>query len=38
MPPSHCSSQRQKLIEGGKRSSPLSTVAPVVVRPDMASK
>ncbi|OGB94338.1 MAG: hypothetical protein A3G82_14935 [Burkholderiales bacterium RIFCSPLOWO2_12_FULL_67_210] len=38
MPPSHCRKQRQRLMEPGSRSSPTSTVAPVVVSPEMASK
>ena len=38
MPPNQLSSWRQMLIAGGKLSSPVSTVAPVVVMPDMVSK
>src|SRR2546425_1289384 len=38
MPPSHCSSQRQKLIDGGSRSSPDKTVEPVVVSAATVSK
>jgi hypothetical protein len=38
MPPSQTSIPRQRFIEGGSLSSPDSTVAPVVVSPDMASK
>ena len=38
MPPSHCRKQRHRLMEPGKASSPVITVDPVVVRPDMASK
>ena len=37
-PPIHCSRWRQKLSEGGSASRPVSTVEPVVVRPDIASK
>ena len=37
-PPSHCSIPRQSLIPSGSASSPLNTVAPVVVSPDIASK
>ncbi|CFN73687.1 Uncharacterised protein [Bordetella pertussis] len=38
MPPIQISVARHRLIEAGRASSPLRTVAPVVVRPDMASK
>ena len=38
MPPTQLSSWRQRLIDGGSLSSPDSTVAPVVVSPDMVSK
>jgi hypothetical protein len=38
MPPNHCSSPRQRLIPTGSASSPSKAVAPVVVRPDIASK
>ena len=38
MPPISTMKQRQTLMEVGNASSPVSTVAPVVVRPDMASK
>lgn len=38
IPPSQHSSCRQMLIDGGKCSRPTSTVAPVVVSPDMVSK
>jgi hypothetical protein len=38
MPPIQCISVRQTLIEGGRSSSPESTVAPVAVSPDTASK
>ena len=38
MPPNSTMKQRQTLIEVGKVSKPVNTVAPVVVRPDMASK
>ncbi len=38
IPPSHCSSQRHKLIEGGSLSSPDSTVEPVVVSAATVSK
>ena len=38
MPPSHWSSWRQRLMEGARVSSPIITVAPVVVSPDMVSK
>ena len=38
MPPIHTSKCRQTLIDSGSWSSPLNTVAPVVVRPDIASK
>src|SRR6185437_5949728 len=37
-PPNQCSEARQKLSDGGRPSSPVSTVEPVVVSPDMASK
>ena len=37
-PPSQCSTCRQKFSDGGRSSSPVSTVEPVVVSPDMASK
>lgn len=38
MPPTHCRKVRQTFSDTGRLSSPLSTVAPVVVRPDTASK
>ena len=38
MPPSHCRKVRQTLIDCGRSSSPTSTVAPEVVRPETASK
>jgi hypothetical protein len=38
MPPSQTSMPRQRLIDGGSVSRLASTVDPVVVRPDMASK
>ncbi len=38
MPPIQCIWVRQTLIEGGSASRPESTVAPVAVRPDTASK
>ncbi len=38
IPPSHCSSQRQKLIDAGSPSRPESAVAPVVVSPATVSK
>ena len=38
MPPIHCSSPRQSSRPWGSSSSRVNTVAPVVVRPDMASK
>ena len=38
MPPSHCKSARQSRMPGGAVSSPVITVEPVVVMPDMASK
>ena len=38
MPPNQCSACRQRLIDGGRLSRPLSTVEPVVVSPDTASK
>ncbi len=38
MPPSHCSNARHKRMPAGASSSPVITVAPVVVIPDMASK
>ena len=37
-PPNQCSACRQRLIDGGNASSPVKTVEPVVVRPDMVSK
>src|SRR5262249_17241501 len=37
-PPNHCSAARQKFSDGGSSSRPLSTVEPVVVSPDIASK
>ena len=37
-PPSHCRSARHISIPGGAWSSPVITVEPVVVSPDMASK
>ena len=37
-PPNQCSAWRQKLSDGGRASRPISTVEPVVVSPDMASK
>ncbi len=37
-PPNQCRDARQKLREGGRPSSPDSTVEPVVVSPDMDSK
>ena len=38
MPPIQCSVWRQRLMDCGRSSRWLSTVEPVVVRPDMASK
>lgn len=38
MPPNHCRKVRQTLMDTGSASSPVSTVAPVVVRPETASK
>ena len=38
IPPSHCSSARQSRMLRGIVSSPISTVEPVVVTPDMVSK
>ena len=38
MPPSHCSRCRHRLSEGGRLSSPLITVPPVVVSAEIASK
>ena len=38
MPPIQTRKVRQMLIEGGSLSSPESTVAPVVVNPETASK
>ncbi len=38
MPPIQCISVRQILMEAGSSSSPDSTVAPVAVRPETASK
>lgn len=38
MPPNHCKRARQSKIPGEVKSSPLMTVAPVVVNPEMASK
>ena len=38
MPPIHCRKVRQTLTDSGNPSSPVSTVAPVVVRPETASK
>ena len=37
-PPYQCSAARHMLMAGGSVSSPLNTVAPVVVRPDIDSK
>ncbi|CSC46517.1 Uncharacterised protein [Vibrio cholerae] len=37
-PPNHCKMERHSKILGGISSKPLSTVDPVVVRPDMVSK
>src|SRR5580700_4340456 len=37
-PPNHSSACRHRFTEGGRASRPTSTVEPVVVRPDMASK
>jgi hypothetical protein len=37
MPPIHWRKQRQKLMDGGKASRPVNTVAPVV-KPDTVSK
>ena len=37
-PPNHCSIERQTRTPRGRVSSPLNTVDPVVVRPDIASK
>ena len=38
MPPSQCSRERQMRMPGDMSSSPLSTVEPVAVIPDMLSK
>lgn len=38
MPPIHCMKVRQMLTDRGSESSPDSTVAPVVVSPETASK
>ncbi len=38
MPPIQCMKVRQKLIDSGMASRPDSTVAPVAVRPEAASK
>ena len=38
MPPIQCMKVRQKLIEIGRWSSPEMAVAPVAVRPEVASK
>ncbi len=38
MPPNHCSCARHSRTPGGAVSSPLITVEPVVVSPDMVSK
>ena len=38
MPPTHCRKVRHTFTDTGSASSPLSTVAPVVVSPDTASK
>lgn len=38
MPPIQISVARHRLMDGGSASRLVSTVAPVVVRPDMASK
>ena len=38
MPPSHCISERQNSIERGSASMSVRIVAPVVVKPDIASK
>ncbi|MNL27531.1 hypothetical protein D3C87_1491260 [compost metagenome] len=38
MPPIHCKKVRHTLTDTGSVSSPLSTVEPVVVSPDTASK
>ena len=38
MPPTHCRKVRHTLIDTGRLSSPLSTVEPVVVKPETASK
>ena len=38
MPPSQIMKPRQMLSEGGSRSRPESTVAPLAVRPETASK
>ena len=37
MPPSHCSSERHSSRPGGAVSSPVITVEPVVVRPEIVS-
>ncbi|MNV42691.1 hypothetical protein D3C71_1343750 [compost metagenome] len=38
MPPTHCKKVRHTFMDTGNASSPVSTVDPVVVRPDTASK
>ena len=38
MPPTQCMKVRHRLIDSGRSSSPVSTVAPVAVRPETASK
>ena len=38
MPPSHCISERQNRMERGSASMSVRIVAPVVVKPDIASK
>ena len=38
IPPSHCSKERQSRMPGGASSRPVTTVEPVVVMPDIASK
>ncbi len=38
MPPNQCSAQRHRLIAGGSESTPVRTVDPVVVRPEVVSK
>ena len=37
-PPTSCRKQRHTLTDSGSSSSPVSTVAPVAVKPDIASK